>query len=337
MAQQKKTGYYLHSPLTNRIGKFLKKGGLVSKKATTKECLQRFMEDQPELVGSLEYFILAEELFWRRQGREIIFPHSAEVLESLQKAKFNLGQDGLPGIEMPFKSFMIAFPKGYEPEPGVTLRPILVTWEGFADMIDTVFQPFTRWLDAGFEAEAGGIGPHKEGERALSIITCLEPTSLQYMRTLLVESDLPKVLSAQTPEEFRELASDYRAGGMEKFMDLEPQDLKAQFYAFRIACAMAVFNQATDGAFLKEGFPDQRAPRILEGDALKQTHHFTLQGTPAVHASPEEHYRSWHFRQLRDDRYYQGEHKSKPKGSRWVFVSDATVGAKTTPHTQELG
>lgn len=32
--------------------------------------------------------------------------------------------------------------------------------------------------------------------------------------------------------------------------------------------------------------------------------------------SPSAHYRLWHFRQLRDERYYQGKHQNRPVGSR---------------------
>ena len=50
-------------------------------------------------------------------------------------------------------------------------------------------------------------------------------------------------------------------------------------------------------------------------------------------AGIDAHYRSMHFRVLQHERFYQGEHELKPRGSRWIQVSDSVVKGKSTPHT----
>ena len=50
-------------------------------------------------------------------------------------------------------------------------------------------------------------------------------------------------------------------------------------------------------------------------------------------ASPTGHWRSFHYRQLMHERYYQGEYKDWKPGSRIVFVRESFVGEEVTPET----
>lgn len=55
--------------------------------------------------------------------------------------------------------------------------------------------------------------------------------------------------------------------------------------------------------------------------------------SPISDDSATAHYRSWHFRQLRDARFYRGKHSNKLVGSRIVFISDSYVNGEISPHT----
>ena len=44
---------------------------------------------------------------------------------------------------------------------------------------------------------------------------------------------------------------------------------------------------------------------------------------------------TWHFRQLRNERYYRGEHANTPVGSRWVFVAPELTDTEKKKHLVE--
>lgn len=55
-------------------------------------------------------------------------------------------------------------------------------------------------------------------------------------------------------------------------------------------------------------------------------HHHKLFFPEAKSKEQASHYRRGHIRQLRHERFYQGEWASTPVGSRLVFVSEAHIG-----------
>jgi hypothetical protein len=94
-----------------------------------------------------------------------------------------------------------------------------------------------------------------------------------------------------------------------------------------------IYLQAVDGA-LQPGLPgkvqDGEVPSLGRGVYYTLVDRLTPPGAPK---GVGEHYRSWHFRQLTDERYYRGEHDGEPRGSRWVFVREALVGAEMDAST----
>ena len=58
---------------------------------------------------------------------------------------------------------------------------------------------------------------------------------------------------------------------------------------------------------------------------------FGPDGVLVIRKLPGAHYRRWHFRQLRNERYYRGEYANLPRGSRIVFVNEASVNAEREP------
>lgn len=93
------------------------------KKMTDDQVVSHVMCSSPQQVFALDGLIISEELLWERRGRTVIFPQSAEFLDRLLAAKFDLNK--IDGFQLPFDSFMLAMPLGYEKE-GVKLRGILV-------------------------------------------------------------------------------------------------------------------------------------------------------------------------------------------------------------------
>lgn len=142
---------------------------------------------------------------------------------------------------------------------------------------------------------------------------------------------IPDLLQCKTVQEF-----DERLGHIDvsyRSQEVKGDDATAEFYAFKIVCALAVYNQATEGEMLQPGMPGGKA-NVLGKLGKTQNYSMTYAAAQREGESPNAHYRQWHFRQLRDQRYYQGKHQNRPVGSRWTFVRDTLVNAKKTdPHT----
>lgn len=337
MKQTKKPGYRLYPTMEAHIHRGARKYlGREAKKYTPKDFIRHTAETMtiPAFFNSLDFFVLAEEWFWKRQGAEAIFPASAEVLGSLQRAKFDISREGTPGIELPFPSFVLAMPKSFEPEPGLKLGAILATWYTYEKGATDILQPYSSAIGLPSPGTPRMV-PHEPGERALALTMSVGTGRMQYLRTNVLESDLPAILAARSPEEFASAVGSYSSGSL-LFHGLDDHDRKLQFYAFRLIAALGVYHQATEGRYLRDGFPDAQAPRVIEGEALKNHRSHTLSIASRTRSEPSEHYRAWHFRQLRADRYYQGEHAEKPRGSRWTFVKETTVGEPISPSTQDV-
>lgn len=73
-----------------------------------------FLLGNQKQIQSLDSVIIAEELLWEREGCPVIFPQSAEFLDKLLDAKFDLTK--AEGFELPFPAFMIPMPVGYQRE-----------------------------------------------------------------------------------------------------------------------------------------------------------------------------------------------------------------------------
>ena len=301
-------------------------------------------------IQSLDSMIIAEELLWEREGCPVIFPQSAEFLDKLLDAQFDLSKAG--GFELPFPAFMIPMPVGYERE-GVKIRGILVTSYRVGE-VNELLKHFADYLNKNPDpklCKAFGVTSAHEvwfGDEASNLVKkglyqddqllniCLVDSKDNLMEQATIRASevyrrIPDLLQAKNYQEF-----DERLGHIDvsyRTQQIEKEDAIAEFYAFKIVCALAVYNQATDGAMLQAGMPGGKA-RVLGKLGNTQNYSMTYAAAQREGDSPSAHYRQWHFRQLRDERYYQGKHQNRPIGSRWTFVRDTLVNSKKTePHT----
>jgi hypothetical protein len=309
---------------------------------------QHMMVIRPESAYGLDGLIIAEELQWERDGKHVLFTQSPEFLTRLLNAKFDLSVTG--GFQLPFYSFMLPMPLGFKPV-GVALVGILVTSYRL-DQTREVLRSYARYLQQPVNpnlARALGIDAHNYKARCqvpdaaqnptsddladdepLLCIALLDNLSNPLMASTIRASEgfsrIPDLLAAATPDEFWQ-----RLGPMKhsnyRVRDVSTHDAAAEFYAFKLVCALSVYNMATRGDLLKPGFPGNTVPHVEGRLDRKTSQSFTLgQGSLlSKKDAPSAHYRQWHFRQLRDKRFYHGEHRQKPIGSRWVFVRDTVV------------
>ncbi|WP_415906932.1 hypothetical protein ACMXYX_17845 (plasmid) [Neptuniibacter sp. QD72_48] len=313
------------------------------------EALSAPITSEQCLYNHIDFPIFAEEHRWKRHKRPIIFPANEELLKKLITAKFDMSE--MDAFDPPMHSFMLAMPKGFMVE-GVEMTGLLVNWFPYRSEEEEIYKPFTEHY--GHELGVDINHPEKAVDKAwcLSIMqldrlnTKVKKDATQPMgidqpktiRTMITTNYLKSIMQAENLADFGERLQQADRQTY-SFMQLDKTDMTMQFYAFKIITALFAYNSATDGKYLKSGLPSRQLPTMLgnyDGQKMRQ---FTLSGSSAMlsSASRGEHYRSWHFRNLRDERYYKGEHANKPRGSRWVFVSDSLVGGseEVDPYTQE--
>lgn len=105
----------------------------------------------------------------------------------------------------------------------------------------------------------------------------------------------------------------------------------------KLICSVLVYCQALGDEVLHKGVPFKKDNVIkLSKNANKKkgTTSMTLRGPKGFSSKrAQSHYRKWHFRTLKDERFYQSdEWKDKPRGSRVVFVRDSVVNRDVSPH-----
>jgi len=105
----------------------------------------------------------------------------------------------------------------------------------------------------------------------------------------------------------------------------------------KLICSIMVYCQALGDEVLHKGVPfkkDNVVKLSKSPNKIKGTTPMTLRGPRGFSSKKtESHYRKWHFRTLKDERFYQSdEWKDKPRGSRVVFVRDSVVNRDVSPH-----
>ena len=105
----------------------------------------------------------------------------------------------------------------------------------------------------------------------------------------------------------------------------------------KLICSVLVYCQALGDEVLHKGVPfkkDNVVKLSKNANKKKGTTSMTLRGPKGFSSKrAQSHYRKWHFRTLKDERFYQSdEWKDKPRGSRVVFVRDSVVNRDVNPH-----
>lgn len=334
--QQRKAQYEIYSSMLDQQVKAARGffSRFLPKNASDRDFTAIMFQQTPQLAQSLNLHIFAAEHFWIRTGANAIFPESAEVLDNLLRARFQM--DAAEGFTLPFESFMLSVPQGYAVD-GVKIPSFIVSCFPYQKMAETVIGPFLQY--AGFKKPVA-VSLDETSEDDVAIALCYkDPTSkTAYARTLVSVSQIPSILANTSNSELSDELGEYS-----EYLDvvgLSEYDLKIQRIMLRLVAAIGIYNMATEGKRLLPGLPGTQEPKII-GKAPSGGFKFsTLTNSfPPLRegsAPADAYYRTWFFRQLRADRYYKGEYSSYAKGSRYVFVSDSIVGQKVESYTQKF-
>jgi hypothetical protein len=280
---------------------------------------------------------ICQEGAWIRDGRPTYFIESIDLAERLIRAQVSM--ERLVAPENPV-TFAVAIPQGWQ-HKGVKMESVLVTISTPRAALEMRQDDLLhRW---GTQYRIGlGEGLADAGvavSMSFLAIDQVDPdgnplpkgSPQVYLNTTLSPQKLTELLSARTFDDQRALTT--MAGGQVGLYALNDAELALQGALSRLVGNLWVYLQAVEGA-LQPGLPG----KVQDGEtpSFGPGRYFSLKdrlSAPAQERGVEEHYRSWHFRQLMDQRYYRGEHAGKPQGSRWVFVNEAIVGGAVEPST----
>lgn len=332
MSQQKKALYDLYPKLLDQMLNRLKRAmpGKEGKNMTRRDGVRLMTEITPGFIHSLDFLIMSEDLFHEDHGSHAIFPESAAVLDNLLRAKYQM--DSPEGFSLPFDSFIMAIPNGYTFE-GVKIESFMVTFVPYRTSQDYTTVPFCRKMGL-LPPESYVHEPCRPEARSIAI-SYRDPVTKGYIRTMQIDHSLPNILKCKTPKEFKATLGEYES--KIEVIDLSEEELMAQFLSVKLVAALGVYHLATGGSRLADGFPGKVLPRINNLDKGQKLRFSTLKNSTELGeaTTKDAFYRTWFFRQLRDERYYRGEHENTPRGSRYSFVSDTVVGQKVVAHTQK--
>lgn len=301
------------------------------KKLPTEKILGEYFDMVPTMKNSLVFPTMAEEWFWERTSGMVLVPEDEAILKRLYRAKFDITHT--QHITFPQKSFVLAIPSGTIID-GVALQSALVSWYPFSKHSGDIFEPFGEWLGIPMGKGSPNL-PDGYNPDLPAITLAFKDASGNSAHTKIVAhcEHLPKILNAQSPAEILDVVGMFENTNYEMVIRPDDDELKIQAILLKIVVALGVYYSATkDQGTVEKGMPTAKSrfnrpkqsfvrPFSLKG-LIKKEENDTV-GEESVTTD-----RTWHFRQLRHERYYKGQYSDWPIGSRIVFVSEATVTYK---------
>jgi hypothetical protein len=260
--------------------------------------------------------IILKEYMFLASDRLTIFPESTELLDTMLRSKLNVAD--FESLIPPDSVFAVAIPKGYTTPSGTPLSSFIVSW---CDMEQDV-----KLATMVQEAALGGHqNIHSACEGKTLQILSLRAT---HSRQKVIES----ILSTNQAQQVHDVLNDVDITEDSLASEIDMNDAYMAKAMVKIAVAIAVFNSAYDN-FLSSGFPKGvKAERLISNGTVKSIR-MSGKGIRTESNPKAGHIRSFHFRQLRDSKFYKGEHANKPVGSRWVPVKEAWIGEDINAHT----
>jgi hypothetical protein len=289
---------------------------------TMRESIRFILTEDPQMLFTLDMAILIEEYFWL-QTKKVIFPESILLLNSLLKASTRI-KNSTQLFGKDFECFSLAFPREFKinnlPSTGV-----LVTILSHAQR-KQISNDFFKWVTA----------KTIDTKYFSETIICLSynypsDNKQMYSRAIIPVPLIDKLLNAPTPDAYYKILGGF-SNEIIGSIPLNVAEAAYQQILAKLVLAILVYKKANPNA-LVHGFPTKKKPK-LNGFAVKNFESLHLKMPRSTHSSPEEHYRSWTFKQLFALRYYQGEYAHLEPGSRIVFVNETFVNMKNVdPNT----
>lgn len=315
---------YLPFRLYHRIfGNILAKHGQLPKHhrdSVTKVWNWIFNHEEDTTGHIIEFWTMAAEYHWLYPNqRHAIFPESVELCEQLQRARFEVGKGA--SLDFPYEVFSVFMPKGVK-FGGQQANSFLVQfmpWSARAGQAQCLQH------DSGNSLMRFADKHHNDNQMCLALYYMPLNTQSRMNSVVVRVSDLMDLLSAEDPNAFYKVLGFMggRVSETHRIYEPDDKDLLYQKDLLRFVVSMMMYYSARDGQGLTKGVPSAQPNQITDKGVTFAAQ--TLRAIPSMRATAGAHVRAMHFRNLRAERFYQGEHEGKPMGSRWTLVKETTV------------
>jgi hypothetical protein len=285
----------------------------------------------PNHAKGVVFKILYGEQVRESTGNHAVFLSESDT-ERLLRGKYTL--DTLPVDLFPYPAFTVCFPSSFEVH-GKKLPGAQVSFvSDKTSFLENAEDLLRKLPDAQFfsKGKAADVAYH-ENELTISYVDHGDEdhTFLTYRGDTLLQ-----VINSDNFKEFKKKTTSFTDRWL-RAEKLDDKELERQYVILRAVLGMCVYIKARPQA-LQDGFPKARNFSLSEPFGVPtRSMNLNLGNVAPSKSSPNEHYRSWHIRQLSHERYYQNEHKDLAPGSRLVFVSDTMVNSTATVKNIENG
>lgn len=264
------------------------------------------------------------EWCWLLSNKTMIFVKDNETCESIFKGKYEISY--IDGITPPSKNFILNFPASYRVE-GFKMPSLSVCVYTSGKYKEEVFDPVMSHANLN-EEFISDDGEHYTGLMLEVFFALFSEEDGKWARHRFFSpwNLLGRFLETENPGLFKNQGD----RDLTDITEATEKEQRLTFLAMKFVVSFMVYCQATNGKCLIDGLPGNSIgnKELEKAFNTKDITKLTLQkanDTPEAESEKDQHYRSWHIRQLRDERYYQNSHKDSPRGSRLVFVKDSII------------
>lgn len=315
--------YYTYNLLLSQLERLMWRNGLLkcTKKQrgldTMRATMREILLNQPEMYKTIDLPIIMEEYIWLK-NRQVIFPDSERLIKRLIKSSANIKRPELLFYD-DTDVFILALPKTFKIHniPATGILVMVTPWNKRQMFMDDFFD----WLN---------MPKVKISHPVNQMAVCISYNMLNQSKEIKYRAVIPvtwinDLLNAKNGKEYGDILGNFDSSKIITGFGLSDKEAEYQQVIVKLILSVLLYKK-TNPDKLKAGYPSIKKPKF-EGISVKNFNSQTLH-TTLGHESPEAHYRSWCFKQLVADRYYQGKYADMERGSRVIFVRDTYVNLK---------
>lgn len=283
--------------------------------------------------------MLMDELYWNETGRNVFFLENPQIIEAILKSKIKGGEAGM--IIPPKDSFQIVPPKGVKGSSGIEIPTISVTWMSRKEQSEKVMHPcFLRFKHSSMkfsfyaaeypdEFDANKTPTMGEDiDQQYLCITFVNPVNKVIVQHNILESQFMADLNNELKLE-PDINPMLLTNG-----DYEDDEIDDMITADVVKLVLGFALYLAAGGTTYRGIPKTAQAKVSHIKNAAKSCNINSVGLPFdVEKYREGGIRGFHYRNLRDSRYYQNEYKDYPKDSRWTWVRPYWVGEKINSST----
>jgi len=253
--------------------------------------------------------VMSIEWHWRQSGHEVWFLETEKLIEILNKSNFNVDISLIPNMDHPV---VVSLPgKDGEKNGGFMM------YKSTVGLRRKRLEKFYRSMGFNFNMTFYSDEEDINDDTEIIEVSAHDKSGQTRFRFIVPDTKMDCALKGtfwDDPDTFKQ-----------SLLPMESIDCDYERQLFQLASRLLVYIKVFPEV-MTSGYP---RPKSIHGGYFdKKKSKSRLIGIPEkMKNSPESHYRTWHFRTLRDKRYAAGGELP-----RMVFVSDTIVG-KITPKT----